>query len=164
MLSSCSLAVLVEEQEVINAANTAVVIIKSIDYLLDLLLWSICHKALYQFPPSVQAWIAFCCAFPAISCRMETTAPINGTSTTGSMRRSITASTRCLSGCCFSQEFKKPLPHQGQRLEFTFTENYLTCGLSGRINEKPDGDVLPSRPKPAGKAWPWWARGLKTFL
>ena len=65
---------------------------------------------------------------------------------------------------------KKPLPGEEQRPEFTFTEK-ITCGLSGRINEKPGGDVLPSRPEPAGKVWPWWARGLrekmlelKTFL
>ena len=47
---------------------------------------------------------------------------------------------------------KKPLPCYEQRPEFTFTENYLTCGLSGRINEKPDGGVLPDLPMPAEKA------------
>lgn len=62
-------------------------------------------------------------------------------SMTGSTRPITTASTRCLSGCCFSREFKKPLPGQGQRLEFTFTENYFICGLSGRIIEKPDGGL-----------------------
>ncbi len=84
-------------------------------------------------------------------------------SMTGSTRPITTGSTRCLSGGCFSREFKKPLPGQGQRLEFTFTENYLTCDLSGRINEKPGGglsrhsfsdggDVQPNLPKPKEKA------------
>ena len=71
----------------------------------------------------------------SISNRMAVTARTSGTSTIGNTKPSITASTRCLSGCCFSREFKKPLPGQGQRLEFTFTENYFICSLSGRIAE-----------------------------
>ena len=56
MLSSRFLFELVEAQEVIIAANTAVAnmcffITKSIDYLLVLRLWSGYHGALYQFPP-----------------------------------------------------------------------------------------------------------------
>lgn len=56
MLSSRFLFELVEAQEVIIAANTAVAnmcffITKSIDYLLVLRLWSDYHGALYQFPP-----------------------------------------------------------------------------------------------------------------
>ena len=46
---------------------------------------------------------------------------------------------------------KKPLPGEEQRPEFTFTEK-ITCGLSGRINEKPDGGVQPSLPMPTEKA------------
>ena len=36
-----------------------------------------------------------------LSIQMETTAPTNGISTTGSAKPNTTGSTRCLSGCCF---------------------------------------------------------------
>jgi len=47
---------------------------------------------------------------------------------------------------------KKAVARAGQRLKFSFAENCLTCDLSGRISEKPGGDVLPGLPEPAGKA------------
>ena len=120
-------------------------------------------------PPLRAGLPTTCCAMTfrmprwcwSISSRMVTTARTSGTSMTGNMRPNTTASTRCLSECCFRQEFKKPLPGQGQRLELTFSENYFTCGLSGRINEKPDGGVLPDLPEPTEKVWPWWAQGLQ---
>lgn len=56
-----------------------------------------------------------------ISCRMETTAPTNGISTTGSTKPNTTGSTRYPSGCCF-EVVKSRCLKMKQRLCFQLNE------------------------------------------